>query len=231
MRRDNSFQFGLPRFQGAVRHIVLLSVGVWLTFILLTIVDPPAAELLVRWGALNPQDIRAHGWVWQFLTYSFVHTGPWHLLMCLVGIYFIGSSVEERVGQLAFYLFFRGASILIFPLPFQIPVKWVVIAFGALEFGYFVLSGYHLFYLVQLLGLGAGYLWYRFAWRRASLLGPIKNTFAELRNNYYRWKRRRASKKFQVYMRKHGQDPKEYFDEYGNFRPPDEKKDGGRWIN
>ena len=274
MRRDNSFQFGLPRFQGAVRQIVLLCVGVWLTFILLTIVYSPAADWLQKWGALNPQDIRAHGRVWQFLTYSFVHTGPWQLLMSLVGIYFIGSAVEERVGQRAFwqlfigssvfagivgfllsltgvvgrgaalgagaadnallmvfYLFFQGASILIFPLPFQIPVKWVVVAFGAVEFGYFVLSGYHLFYLVQPLGLAGGYVWYRFAWRRASLLGPIRNPFTDLRNNYYRWKRRRAAKKFQVYMRKHGQDPKEYFDEYGNFRPPDEKKDGGRWIN
>jgi hypothetical protein len=37
-------------------------------------------------------------------------------------------------------------------------------------------------------------------------------------------------------MKKHGHDPKEYFDEYGNFRPPDErdKKNGGSkggWVN
>jgi hypothetical protein len=36
-------------------------------------------------------------------------------------------------------------------------------------------------------------------------------------------------------MRKHNEDPKQYFDEYGNFRPPDEsdKKDRGPggWVN
>ena len=41
---------------------------------------------------------------------------------------------------------------------------------------------------------------------------------------------------FQVYMRKHNQDPSDYFDEYGNFRPPDDKdkKNGGSkggWVN
>ncbi len=274
MRRDSTFQFGLPRFQGAVRHIVLLNFGIWLALMLLWVVDRPAAGLLMVGGSLDPVAVK-QGWVWQFLTYAFIHPpDPRYLLSVLVGVYFIGSSVEERIGPRAFiqlylgssilagvvgfllsmtghvgsgvamgggaaanailmvfYLFYRGTSIYLFPLPFQIPVQWVVIGFGILEGAFFILSNFGLFYLVSLLGLGAGYLWYRFAWRRASLLGPIRNPFADLRNNYYRWKRRRAAKKFQVYMRKHGQDPKEYFDEYGNFRPPDDKKDGGRWIN
>ena len=55
-----------------------------------------------------------------------------------------------------------------------------------------------------------------------------------LRNSYYKWKRRRAGKKFEVYMRKH--DRSDYFDQYGNFKPPDEdKKNGGSgpggWVN
>jgi hypothetical protein len=37
-------------------------------------------------------------------------------------------------------------------------------------------------------------------------------------------------------MRKHQHDPKQYFDEYGNFRPPEDgdkgdKKDRGGWVN
>ena len=44
------------------------------------------------------------------------------------------------------------------------------------------------------------------------------------------------ARKFQVYMKKHNQDAKDYFDEYGNFRPPDDKdkKNGGSsggWVN
>jgi hypothetical protein len=57
-----------------------------------------------------------------------------------------------------------------------------------------------------------------------------------LRNSYYRWKRRRAARKFEVYMRKH--DRKVTFDEHGNYIPPEEdqggKKNGGSksgWVN
>jgi len=55
-----------------------------------------------------------------------------------------------------------------------------------------------------------------------------------LRNSFYRWKRRRAARKFEVYMRKHDRDVK--FDELGNYVPPEEKekKNGGSksgWVN
>ena len=54
-----------------------------------------------------------------------------------------------------------------------------------------------------------------------------------LRNSYYRWKRRRAARKFEVYMRKH--DRTVSFDEHGNYIPPDDdKKNGGSksgWVN
>jgi hypothetical protein len=89
---------------------------------------------------------------------------------------------------------------------------------------------------VQLLGLGSGYLWYRFMWRRMNIFGYFGDQAASFQNSYHRWKRRRAGKKFQVYMKKHNQDAKDYFDEYGNFRPPDDKdkKNGGStggWVN
>ena len=55
-----------------------------------------------------------------------------------------------------------------------------------------------------------------------------------MRNSYYRWKRRRAARKFEVYMRKH--DREVTFDEHGNYIPPDDtdKHNGGSksgWVN
>ena len=278
MRRTSAFQFGFPRFRGAVRNIVLLSVGIWVFLILLSAFNRPLVNLLLNYTALIPKGI-LQGWIWQFLTYGFVHFSPGQILTTVISVFFIGSSVEEVTGKrgfyelyltalvgagvlgfllsltghlaggstlgagpadnailMVFYLFYRGASIYLFPLPFQIPVKWVVIGIGVIEAGYWVLSGYPLFYTVNLLGLGMGYLWHRFLYRRASMSAVIGDQVYAIRNSYHRWKRRRAGRKFQVYMRKHQQDPKQYFDEYGNFRPPDdpEKKNGGSkggWVN
>ena len=55
-----------------------------------------------------------------------------------------------------------------------------------------------------------------------------------MKNSYYRWKRRRAARKFEVYMRKHDRDVK--FDDRGNYIPPEDrdKKNGGStsgWVN
>ncbi|HTC95530.1 MAG TPA: rhomboid family intramembrane serine protease [Terriglobales bacterium] len=68
---------------------------------------------------------------------------------------------------------------------------------------------------------------------------PVKkpSLLARWRDSYYRWKRRRAARKFEVYMRKH--DRQVYFDEHGNYIDP-ESAEGRRreedeskkpWIN
>lgn len=275
MRRDTTFQFGLPRFDGALRGIILLTLGIWVVIILLWATNRPLAEAIVVIGELAPTAF-LHGAIWQLLTYPFIHVDPTHVLFALVGVYFIGGPVQERIRSRAFvelyiissvlaggvgvlvamsaripgpafgagcaanailmvfYLMNRGTSIMLFPLPFQIPVLWVVVGIGGIEAAYFILNSFSFFYLVELLGLGSGYVWYAFMWRRTAA-GSFSDQMAAMRNGYYRWKRRRAARKFEVYMRKHEHDPKQYFDEYGNFKPPEEKdkKNGGPggWVN
>jgi hypothetical protein len=81
-------------------------------------------------------------------------------------------------------------------------------------------------------GLLFGFLYVKFMPKRGLAMGASEKYFG-WRNSYYRWKRRRAAKKFEVYMRQH--DRKVNFDEYGNYVPPDDdKKNGGSksgWVN
>jgi len=133
---------------------------------------------------------------------------------------------------MAFYLFSPDAPIMAF-FVLQIPIKWLVVLFAALETAYLLLSHFHLFYCVALAGFGAGYIWYTLFLTRKSTVG-ISEKYFGLRNQYYRWKRRRAARKFEVYMRDH--DRTVTFDEHGNYIPPDDadKKNGGSksgWVN
>jgi len=68
--------------------------------------------------------------------------------------------------------------------------------------------------------------------RRGILFASSEGSYG-LRNRYQKWKRRRMAKKFEVYMRKH--DRNMYFDEYGNYRPPEDDKKNGEtrppWVN
>lgn len=85
--------------------------------------------------------------------------------------------------------------------------------------------------LLQLSGALCGFLFVRFAPRRGIAFGFSERCFG-LRNQYYRWKRRRAARKFEVYMRK--QNREVHFDKDGRYVDPDElRKDPNdkRWMN
>ncbi len=76
-----------------------------------------------------------------------------------------------------------------------------------------------------------GWLFLRFAPRRGIRFAAAEQAYG-LRNAWYRGKRRRAAKKFTVYMQKQGRDVK--FDESGRYLDPDaERRDpkDRKWMN
>jgi len=268
---------GFPRFRGAVRQIVLGSGAIYVVILLLaSFARPQVLQTVLTLGVLDPEHIR-QGWLWQFVSYAFMYVDPLNFVLSLVGIYFLGTAVEERIGYgafyglffgslilsgaagfvlslshvvaqgpalgsgaaanailMVFYLYNRSAPIMLIPIPIRIPVKWIVLFVAGIETAYLLLSHFALFYCVQLLGLGAGYVWFAALANRRVSLG-ISEGYYGLLNSYYRWKRRRAAKKFEVYMRQHDQEVR--FDEHGNFIPPEDERrkgnGGGKsgWVN
>jgi hypothetical protein len=83
--------------------------------------------------------------------------------------------------------------------------------------------------LMQLAGGAAGALYCRLAPKRGFGFSFSERLYA-LRNEYYRAKRRRAAKKFEVYMRKQNRDVK--FDSNGRYIEPDDRDPNDkRWMN
>jgi membrane associated rhomboid family serine protease len=139
---------------------------------------------------------------------------------------------------IAFGILYGDRQIYMFPLPFAIKARymvgiWIFIALvGALQGPGGVANFAHLG------GAFCGWLYLRFVSRNAPRSGvqvKASEGFYGIRNSYYRWKRRRAASKFEVYMRK--QDRSQYFDEHGNFKEPrkDDKDNSGGprspWVN
>ena len=134
----------------------------------------------------------------------------------------------------AFGVLHGESEIMMFPLPFRIKAKYFVwgIVFltlvGAIQESGGVANFAHLG------GLLFGYLYLKFLPRKGLMFSASEKYFSA-RNDYYRWKRRRAAKKFEVYMRQHDRDV--HFDEHGNYVPPDDdqhKGNGGSksgWVN
>jgi len=127
----------------------------------------------------------------------------------------------------AFGVLYGESEIMMFPLPFRIKAKYFVwgIVFLTLVGAIQETGGVANF--AHLGGLLFGYLYLRFLPRKGLMFSASESYFS-FRNDYYRWKRRRAAKKFEVYMRQHDRDV--HFDEHGNYVPPDDdpgKGNGG----
>ncbi len=130
----------------------------------------------------------------------------------------------------AFAVLFGDMEIYMFPLPIAIKAKYLVIVYMLIEVALLLSGGPPLAYFVILSAALLGFVFARRAPRRGMSMAVSEGLFS-LRNNYYRWKRRRTARKFEVYMRKQNRDVR--FDHEGRYIDPDEKRDPNdrKWMN
>lgn len=110
-----------------------------------------------------------------------------------------------------------------FPFPIQIKARYLAIIYAIISIAMLFTSSW--IYAVAQLGGGVAALLYV---RRAPRRGfgfALSERWYGMRNGYYRWKRRRAARKFEVYMKKQGRTVR--FD--GQGRLIDEDDDKKRW--
>ena len=147
----------------------------------------------------------------------------------------VGASGGLFAILMAFGMVFGENEIMLIPFPFLIKAKYFVLILIVVTVVFAISGGGSTAYLAHLGGLLTGYLYVKFAPARGmSQRFSLSEWYYGLRNDYYRWKRRRAARKFAVYMRQHDQEV--HFDEHGNYIPPedDRKTNGGSksgWVN
>ena len=147
----------------------------------------------------------------------------------------VGASGGVFAILMAYGMVFGENEIFLFPFPFLIKAKYFVLILIVVTVAFAISGGGSIAYVAHLGGLFSGYLYVKYgASRKMSRQASPSELYYGMKNSYYRWKRRRAARKFEVYMRKHDRDVK--FDELGNYVPPEEndKKNGGSksgWVN
>jgi membrane associated rhomboid family serine protease len=181
---------------------------------------------------------------WEFYLFGVVGAG----LGTVALAYTIGSIVHLKPATLtvgasggiyAIYMavgmLFGDREVYMFPFPISIRLKYLVGILALISLVGAVQGGGDTAHVAHLSGLLFGYIYVKFVPQRG-LTFAFTEKFYGITNSYQRWKRRIAGKKFQVYMRKHNQDPTDYIDDAGNFHPPEDitKKNGGGpggWVN
>lgn len=283
MYRGRTLSLSLPPFTKAVKWLIIVNAAVYLLIELLKAVTPELGGALFYFLALIPVAVM-HGWIFQVVTYSFLHAGVLHILFNMLALWMFGAQLESDWGPkkfLEFYFFcvigaalttiaisytgvggvvpqtptvgasggvlgilmafgilYGDREIMLFPIPISIRAKYFVAGLAFITLVEAISAsgaghGSNVAYIAHLGGLLFGFLYVKFLPRRGLMLGASEGYFS-VRNSYYRWRRRRAARKFEVYMRKH--DRTVTFDEHGNYVPPDDvdKKNGGSksgWVN
>jgi membrane associated rhomboid family serine protease len=265
-----------PPFTRAIKWLVIANTAVYLLMLVLGGFAPRVAADIGFVGMLRPALV-LHGWIWQLVTYSFLHAGLFHILFNMLTLWMFGSALESSWGHrqflefyfyaaifaalttigiaylaltpalsflaitpatatlgasgatfgvmVAFAMLFGDQEFFLFPLPIAIKAKYLVaiLILIALAGSLTPSRGESVAYFAHLGGALFGWLYIKYAPRRGLGFAASERYFG-VRNAYYKWKRRRAARKFEVYMRKH--DRTAFFDEYGNYKGHDEHERG-----
>ena len=141
-------------------------------------------------------------------------TGPY------TGIFGLLIAIAVLFGEQEFLLFFF----------IRLKAKYLVAIYIFVDLAILLRGSDNFQALLHLTGVLAGYLFLKFAPSRGLAYGLTERYFA-VRNGYYRAKRRRAARKFEVYMGKQGRQVQ--FDKDGRYIDPDAKRDptDKRWMN
>ncbi|HEV2396949.1 MAG TPA: rhomboid family intramembrane serine protease [Candidatus Sulfotelmatobacter sp.] len=281
MRRTGEpMTLSLPPFTRAVTWLIGINTAVFLLMELMGMARMPLLIYIKYYCALVPSDVVQRGFLWQLITYSFIHEGFMHWFGNMLGLWMFGAAIENAWGirrflelyfigvvgaaittialsfghilgnphtatvgasggvfaiLIAFGILFAENEIMMIPFPFMIKAKYfigiLIVVTLALAMG----SGDNVAYVAHLGGLFFGWLYVRRGPKAALVNANFSERYYGMKNSYYRWKRRRAAKKFEVYMRQHDRDV--HFDEHGNYIPPDDEprkgNGGGKsgWVN
>lgn len=141
-----SYAFGPGPITFAVKWIIILNVGAFL-------VTTFMPELIGYFG-LTPRLVVTRGWIWQLVTYMFLHAGALHLLFNMLGIWMFGVELERRWGTQFFIRYYAVSGIgggltflLISLLPFAaVAPTYVTPAVGASGALFGLLLAFALYY-------------------------------------------------------------------------------------
>ena len=230
---------GLPPWTPAVKTLVISCV---IAFFLQFFDNISGGPSIVDKFGLRPADVTGSFFLWQLVTYIFLHAGVFHILFNMLGLWMFGSELERTWGSRQFVKYFFicgvGAGLLMVLLSPSSPVRTIgasgaiygtLLAYGILfpnriiyfvifpiPAKWFVVMMGGLAFLSSLSASGGGVA--HVAHLGGMVIGLIYlkgGSLFKFRHHYDRWQRARLRKKFEVY----------YNDRHGD----DDRNDNARW--
>jgi membrane associated rhomboid family serine protease len=141
-----NYSFGPGPITPAVKWIIWANVVAFVA----TVIRPDLVDVL----GVVPSDVLKRYWIWQPVTYMFMHAGPTHILFNMLGIWMFGVELERLWGTKFFLRYYAvtgiGAAvttILVSLLPFDITARtFTTVTVGASGALFGILLAFALYY-------------------------------------------------------------------------------------
>jgi len=102
---------GEPHFRRVSLTVVLIAINAAVFIIEWLLAYGAHNHFIGDYGALSLEGLE-HGFVWQLLTYQFLHASIWHLLFNCWAIYVFGREIEEFLGWKKFLALYFSAGLV-----------------------------------------------------------------------------------------------------------------------
>lgn|SRR6187402_2782134 len=240
--------FALPQrgslIEGALSLIPMAVVHGWVwqlvtyTFVGGGILNTAFALLTLWFTGSSLEGMRGPQWVAELFYVSVIGGGVVATILAMLHVFGLRPDVpawgawSAVFGMLVAFAILFAEQEIVFFFVLRMKAKYLVLIYVLIEIAMLIRGEDRLAAAVQLSAGLCGYLYVRFAPRRG-LSYAVTERYFGVRNSYFRWKRRRAAKKFEVYMRK--QDRVVHFDSEGRYIAPEDesgsKRSDKKWMN
>jgi membrane associated rhomboid family serine protease len=237
--RQMEVSFG-PPLNPVVKHLIIFTTA---AFVASFVLESWGWVNVTRWLGLTPYLVTHGFFLWQPVTYLFLHAGFWHIVFNMFALWMFGSELAGRWGarQFLFYYLLTGVGAAAFDVLVHPSARTTTIGCSGAIYG--ILLAYGLYFGERII-LFAFILPMKAKWMVAIFggieflsavrggpspvshiahLGGMLVGLIYLRGGsipyrwqlrYHEWQRARLRRKFETYMRKQ-----------------DGKDESGRWIN
>jgi len=112
-------RIGLPQLTSVVKAMIAANVVIFFAGIIIfrkiTLVDTPAGLVPVngldKWFSVFPYSLGAVLQVWRLITYQFLHGSVMHILFNMLGLFFLGPTLEQHWGGRRFLIFYLSCGV------------------------------------------------------------------------------------------------------------------------
>ena len=95
----------LPSLTPVVKWFLIINCSVYILQVM-------GADLfLTAWFSVFPISFGTAMQIWRLVTYQFLHGGLWHILFNMLGLFFLGPTLERHWGSKRFLTFYLGCGI------------------------------------------------------------------------------------------------------------------------